>query len=159
MCKSLPIQRIVSGGQTGVDRAALDIAIALHISHGGWCPRNRLSEDGRIPETYRLTETGSGEYPDRTRRNILDSHGTLILYQSQLHGGTKLTWQLAKKLGMPYQLTDLHRAWRTPPIRRWITDHKITVLNVAGPRESSHPGIGEQAARFLKGLLTPLQTR
>ena len=156
MCKSIPIQCIVSGGQTGVDRAALDIAITLGIDHGGWCPKNRLSEDGRIPETYCLTETESAGYPDRTRRNILDSHGTLILYHGQLHGGTMLTWQLTEDLGMPYQLADLHREWVTSPILRWITDHQITILNIAGPRESSHPGIGKQAARFLERLLTPL---
>tara|TARA_B100000029_G_scaffold336823_1_gene328943 strand:+ start:692 stop:1171 length:480 start_codon:yes stop_codon:yes gene_type:complete len=159
MCNSLPIQRIVSGGQTGVDRAALNVAIALHINHGGWCPRNRLAEDGRIPEIYCLTETESAGYPDRTRRNILDPHGTLILYQGQLHGGTKLTWQLAEELGMPHQLTDLQGEWATSSILRWITDHQITVLNVAGPRESSHPGIGKQAARFLERLLTPLPRR
>ena len=157
MSTSSPIQRIVSGGQTGVDRAALDTAIALEIDHGGWCPKNRLAEDGRIPETYCLTETDSNEYPPRTRQNILDSDGTLILYQHHLHGGTELTWRLAQQLGMPYQLTDLNKERTTQSVLRWIADHKITVLNIAGPRESSHPGIGEQAARFLKRLLEPPQ--
>jgi hypothetical protein len=78
------------------------------------------------------------------------------LYHRQLHGGTMLTWQLTEDLGMPYQLADLHREWVTSPILRWITDHQITILNIAGPRESSHPGIGKQAARFLERLLTPL---
>src|SRR5688572_12994856 len=89
------VQRIVSGGQTGVDRGALDAAIALGIEHGGWCPRGRLAEDGQIPRRYQLTETKTSKYRERTERNVLDSDGTLILFRALLSGGTELTRRLA----------------------------------------------------------------
>ena len=89
--------KIISGGQTGVDRAALDVAVELEIPHGGWCPKGRLAEDGRIPDSYKLRETTSREYAVRTEQNVLDSDGTLILYRESISGGTELTLRLAEK--------------------------------------------------------------
>ncbi len=147
------VRRIVSGGQTGVDRGALDAAIALGIEHGGWCPRGRLAEDGVIPRRYRLRQTKSAAYPTRTEQNVLDSDGTLILYRQRLYGGTELTRRLAEKHGKPYFLVDLKQQLDLLPVHRWIDERSIAVLNVAGPRESSAPGIGREACEFLAALL------
>jgi hypothetical protein len=147
------IRKIVSGGQTGVDRAALDIALALGMPCGGWCPRGRGAEDGIIPARYPMQETGSHDYAERTRRNVVDSDGTLILAVGALHGGTLLTAQLAEKNGKPYLVVDL--AWPPMPgkVHSWISEYEISVLNVAGPRESQHPGIHALASGFLAVLL------
>ena len=101
------IEKVVSGGQTGVDRAALDVAIYLDIPHGGWCPRGRRAEDGRIPETYQLRETSSRDYASRTEQNILDSDATLILYAKKLSGGSGLTLRLAQQHRRPVLCVDL----------------------------------------------------
>ena len=148
-----PIRRIVSGGQTGVDRGALDAAISLGLEHGGWCPRGRLAEDGVIPRRYRLRQTKSADYPTRTEQNVLDSDGTLILYRQRLYGGTELTRRLAEKHGKPYFVVDLDQTVDLQPVRRWIDDQAIAVLNVAGPRESSSPGIAGEACEFMAALL------
>ena len=146
------VRRIVSGGQTGVDRGALDAAIELGIEHGGWCPRGRLAEDGSIPAGYQLTETSSGEYWVRTERNVLDSDGTLILYQRSLSGGTELTHRMALKHGKPDLPLDLLKSPDPAAARDWIRSNKIAVLNVAGPRETSSPGIARSATQFLRDV-------
>jgi hypothetical protein len=151
--KPLP-QRVVSGGQTGVDRAALDTAIALRIDHGGWCPRGRLAEDGRIADRYQLAETASSEYWVRTEQNVIDSEGTLILYRRALSGGTELTHRLAIKHSRPHLLVDLETQPDPAEARQWIRANGISVLNVAGPRESTAPGIAQQSRRFLEQVLT-----
>jgi hypothetical protein len=148
----IPIQQIVSGGQTGVDRAALDVAIAVGLPHGGWCPRGRVAEDGPIPSDYQLRETESADYPVRTEQNILDSDGTLILYCGRLFGGTELTRRLARKHGKPYMLVDLEKDTRPADAVGWMRENSIRVLNVAGPRESSFPGIGNLATDWLTSL-------
>jgi hypothetical protein len=145
--------KIVSGGQTGVDRGALDAAIELGIAHGGWCPRGRLAEDGRIPRRYRLAETDSPEYRARTEQNVLDSDATLILYRGRLSGGTELTLQLALTHGKPCLAVDLEAAPELDAIRRWLAESAPEILNVAGPRESQCPGIASEAADFLRRLL------
>ncbi len=145
--------KIVSGGQTGVDRGALDAAIALGILHGGWCPRGRLAEDGTIPARYRLTETDSLEYHVRTESNVLDSDATLILYRGELKGGTKLTRQLAKRHGKPCLAVNLDHPADLDEIRQWIIQSRAATLNVAGPRESQSPGISALATDFLNRLL------
>ena len=144
--------KIVSGAQTGVDRAALDAAIELGIAHGGWCPRGRLAEDGRIPSRYHVTETDSPEYWVRTEQNVLDSDATLILCRGKPTGGTELTLRLAQRHGKPCLVADLDQAPEPETIRRWIAKHKVKVLNVAGPRESQSPGIAAQAGEFLRVL-------
>lgn len=151
--KSHPLQQIVSGGQTGVDRGALDAALALGVPHGGWCPRGRLAEDGPIPEHYQLRETESSQYAVRTEQNVLDSDATLILHRGPVQGGTRLTQRLARRHGRPHLLVDL----QTPPeptvVREWLAAHQVKVLNVAGPRESQSPGIAAQATAYLQSLL------
>lgn len=145
--------KIVSGGQTGVDRGALDAAIELGIPHGGWCPHGRLAEDGTIPARYRLSETDSPEYPVRTEQNVLDSDATLILYRGWLSGGTELTLRLAEKHEKPCLVVDLDDPPQLDAARRWIAETGPGTLNVAGPRESQSPGIAARAIEFLKILL------
>lgn len=141
--------KIVSGGQTGVDRGALDAAIALGISHGGWCPRGRLAEDGRIPDRYELLQTDSAEHAVRTEQNVIDSHATLILYRGRLSGGTELTLRLAERHRRPHMVVDLDAPPPAEEVRRWLQSGRIEVLNVAGPRQSQSPGIAARAAEFL----------
>ncbi len=141
--------KIVSGGQTGVDRAALDAAMELGIPHGGWCPRDRRAEDGRIPARYQLTETESPEYQVRTERNVLDSDATLILCRGKPTGGTELTRRLCKRQQRPCLVVDLGQPPELAAIRRWLAQHRVRTLNVAGPRESQCPQIGELACKFL----------
>jgi hypothetical protein len=147
------VQRVVSGGQTGVDRGALDAAIAVGIEHGGWCPRGRLAEDGIIPDRYELRETLSPEYPVRTEQNVLDSDGTLILFRGTLQGGTELTFRLAQRHRKPHLLIDLAAALDLDRLARWLVEQRIRTLNVAGPRESSAPGIGAETCRLLQRAL------
>lgn len=146
--------KIISGGQTGVDRGALDAAIALGIAHGGWCPRGRLAEDGPIPGRYELHETDSPDYPVRTERNVLDSDATLILCCGQVSGGTELTLRLAERHRRPCLVVDLDRPLDVDPVRRWLVSHQVQVLNLAGPRESQSPGIGALAAGFVRELFS-----
>ncbi len=151
-------ERIVSGGQTGVDRGALDAAIALAIPHGGWCPRGRLAEDGVIPKRYQLRETESARYSFRTRQNVVDSSGTLILCRGlPLQGGTELTRHCALRHDKPCLVVNLSRDLildeELEKARRWIDEQQLRVLNVAGPRESSTPAIAEQTRQFLIKLL------
>jgi hypothetical protein len=140
---------IISGGQTGVDRAALDAAIALGIQHGGWCPRGRLAEDGPIPDRYALRETASSEYRERTEQNVLDSDATLILHRGPLSGGTLLTRQLAVRHRKPCLTIDLTEPDKPATVREWLRTNNVTTLNVAGPRESQSSGIAALAERFL----------
>jgi hypothetical protein len=147
------IRKIVSGGQTGVDRGALDTAIALGIPHGGWCPKGRLAEDGRIPDRYRLTENTSSDYAVRTEQNVLESDGTLILCVGVPVEGTALTCRLARKHDKPCLVVDLAERSEPRATWEWIAAHGIAVLNVAGPRESAHPGIQKKAAAYLSRVL------
>jgi hypothetical protein len=145
--------KIVSGGQTGVDRAALDAAIELNVPHGGWCPRGRLAEDGRIPDCYRLRETDSPEYAFRTEQNVLDSDATLILYRGRIAGGTELTLRMARQHDRPHLVVDLDAAVEPAEVHRWLEEQAVETLNIAGPRESQSPGIGEMAREFLRNVL------
>jgi hypothetical protein len=155
---------IFSGGQTGVDRAALDVAIELGIPHGGWCPKGRISEDGTIPLQYQLSEMTSDLYADRTRQNIIDSEGTLILYHERLQGGTLLTSRFAEQQNRPCHKVRLPRTMqpseskslmtKIKATRKWLYDNQIHTLNVAGPRGSKEPEIYLRAKEFLQLLLT-----
>jgi hypothetical protein len=131
--------KLISGGQTGADRAALDFAIAARLTHGGWCPRERRAEDGRIPAKYKLRETPSRRYPQRTRRNVIDADATVILSKRPLVGGTILTARMCRLHGRP--LIILSPARPIPAavrrLRRFLRAHKVQVLNVAGPRAST----------------------
>jgi hypothetical protein len=147
--------KIISGGQTGVDRAALDVAIELGIPHGGWCPKGRLAEDGPIPDRYQLSETESADYPARTERNVADSDATLILYRGRIAGGTDLTLRLAKQLRRPWLAVDLDGNPDPAEVSAWLKRENIEILNVAGPRESQSPGIGQFAKEFLLNVFGP----
>lgn len=144
--------RVRSGGQTGVDRAALDAARAGGLETVGWCPRGRRAEDGVVPARYRLRETPSPEYAERTEWNVRDSDATLILHRGVLSGGTELTRRLAESMGKPVLVVDLTAPPGLDDVAFWIHAHAPADLNVAGPRESSHPGIHRQARHFLKNV-------
>lgn len=147
------VEKIVSGGQTGVDRGALDAAIELGLAHGGWCPKGRLAENGLIPDRYRLSETDSAEYVIRTERNVLDSDATLVLCRGPLRGGTRQTVELAVRHGKPNLVVRLDEGPSPQRVFRWLGEHDVRTLNVAGPRESNAPGIEAQAAALLRAIL------
>lgn len=146
--------KIISGGQTGVDRAALDVAIELGLAHGGWCPAGRWAEDGSIPPQYQLEETPSSRPEVRTEWNVRDSDGTLILARGKLFGGTAFTLEVARRMGRPCLVVDLGQPLPLSEIRQWIGRHGIRRLNIAGPREGNAPGIYAQAREFLRRLFS-----
>ncbi len=137
---------IVSGGQTGADRAALDFAIRTGLPHDGWCPLGRLAEDGPLADRYALRETPSARYAERTEWNVRDADGTVVFTLTPtLTGGTKLTADLAVAMGKPL----LHLCAETAgpleaavALRQFIGEHRIERLNIAGPRASQEPQIG-----------------
>jgi hypothetical protein len=137
-------QHIVSGGQTGADRGALDFAIEHGYTHGGWAPRGREAEDGKIPLKYQLRELDHGGYRQRTRRNVEDSDGTLIINLGELDGGTLATQVFAERLNKPSHVVQFAHGNTGDSAARvieWLHLHQIKTLNVAGPRESKRPGI------------------
>jgi len=148
------LEQIVSGGQAGVDRAALDVALELGVPCGGWCPKGRLAEDGPIPERYPLRETRSARYARRTLFNVRDSDATLIVARRPLSGGTAYTEQVALEQERPYLVAAPDVA-EVPRIRAWLDANDILVLNVAGPRESGAPGIHVATRALLLALLRP----
>jgi hypothetical protein len=148
------LKKIVSGGQTGVDRAALDVAIVSGIDHGGWCPKGRRAEDGRIPERYNLQETPRAGYRQRTAWNVRDSDGTLILVRHRLRGGSRYTCDCAIQSGQRYFLARLDAMTSPQSAYQWIQEHSIAILNIAGPRATSDPLIYEDARYFLEALLS-----
>ena len=150
------IKKIVSGGQTGVDRAGLDIAIRHNIPHGGWCPRGRRAEDGTIDPVYRLVETDSHDYSVRTGHNVRDSDGTLVLNTGTLDGGTAYTVQLARSMGKPCLIVDISLPLETAKVNTWLADNHIQILNIAGPRESKSPGIYSRAMSELNRILSSI---
>jgi hypothetical protein len=138
------ITKIISGGQTGADRAALDWAIEHGIPHGGRCPKGRLAEDGEIPKRYHLQEMRSKDYLKRTEQNIIDSDGTAVFsMKPKLTGGSKRTAEFAVKHQKP--LLHIHPQIIKPGVQlvEFITQHEIKSLNVAGPRASGEAQIGE----------------
>src|SRR5262249_28494543 len=138
--------KIVSGGQTGADRAALDWAIAHGLDHGGWCPLGRKAEDGAIPTRYQLKETPTDRWEQRTEWNVRDSDGTVIFtIAERLTGGSLTPVEFTRVFGRPC----LHVSRRVDGdlasgrVRQFVADHRIRVLNIAGPRASFEPGVGE----------------
>ena len=157
------LQKIVSGGQTGVDRAALDIAMALSnelgISVGGYCPKGRIAEDGIIADKYPLIETTTSAYAQRTEWNVKHSDGTLILSYGKLTKGTALTLNFAKQRQKPFFVVDLSQDTTNIhlDIISWLAENNIGVLNIAGSRESTSPGIYIQAYQLLEKLLLEIK--
>lgn len=144
--------RIVSGGQTGVDRAALDFALANGIEHGGWCPKGRRAEDGVLDEKYNLQETPRRDYRQRTRWNVRDSDGTLIIVNHELSGGTRYTFEVARKLGKPLWKVEAEEEGKEKEVLDWLESNGIQVLNVAGPRASSEPEIYAVTRELLENI-------
>lgn len=147
------IIKIVSGGQTGVDRAALDVALAMHIPCGGWCPKGRLAEDGPLDPRYPLHETPSDDVQQRTEWNVRDSDGTLVLTAAAAKAdGTAFTIATARELGRPFLQLDL-ACPDSAAFASWIVAGEISILNVAGPRESALPGAYALSRNALEALL------
>ncbi len=152
------LRRIVSGGQTGVDRAAWDAARSCGFPIGGWCPRGRRAEDGTIPSHYPCKETPSEVYEQRTAWNVRDSDGTLIVTCGEPRGGTAYTLEVAQQWKKPVLVLDLCRGGASlEQVHAWLQQHRIEVLNVAGPRESNVPGIYNRALAFLKQVFCALR--
>ena len=148
----MSLTQIISGGQTGVDRGALDAAIELGIDHGGVCPRGRLAEDGRIPNRYALTELPSRKYWVRTEQNVIDSDATLIMFNGELSGGTAFTHRMCLKNRKPFLIFDLTKPLEIEEVIDWLHENAISKLNCAGPRESSNPGIQSVTQGLCKEL-------
>jgi hypothetical protein len=149
------VEQIISGGQTGVDRAALDAARAVGLAVGGWCPRGRWAEGRTIPPRYPLRETASDDPAERTRLNVSDSDATLVLTSGVPDAGTRLTVDVARELGRPLAVFDI-AATDGSDIRAWIAATRPKRLNVAGPRESNAPGIYARARALLQDVLRDL---
>ena len=147
-------KKIISGGQTGVDRAALDYALAKRIPHGGWCPKGRMAEDGVVDNKYLLIELDNGNYRQRTKRNVMDSDGTLILNIGDLDGGTLATYQFAQRFNKPIYLVqfDDDVNGEICLVMRWLKVNNIATLNVAGPRESKRTGVYALTLGFMDRL-------
>jgi hypothetical protein len=148
------IERIISGGQTGADRGGLDAALELGISHGGYCPRGRRAEDGRIPDRYELEEIEARAYAARTEANVRAADGTLLVTRGKPTGGSALTAGLARRHGAPLCHVDLDRdPAPAATVRAFVREHRVRVLNVAGPRESHCRGIARDTRELLLAAL------
>jgi 2'-5' RNA ligase len=155
------LRRVVSGGQTGVDRAALDVAAELGFESGGWCPAGRWAEDGPIDRRYPLAETPSADPEERTRLNVRDSDATLVLVPGEGPApspGTNLTIEEAGRQSRPIFVLRIPGS-APADAARWIDEHKIRTLNIAGPRESEAPGLHAAASEVLRAVLTPFRPR
>ena len=152
----LGLLKVVSGGQTGADRAALEVARKLRLPYGGWCPNGRRTEKGRLPKVYRLVESPSSGYTQRTKWKVRDSDGTLIVNRGALDGGTLLTARLAREGLKPVYIHQIGQRIETGRFRAWLVRHRIRTLNVAGPRESKRPGIQAAASKALARMLRHL---
>ena len=161
------VQEIISGGQTGVDQAALDVAIEFNIPYSGYCPKGRLDETGHIPERFKCLKEITGEFKNeqenynaRTKMNIEDSDATLIIVPEiplpeKIKDGTLLTISHAEKTGKPYLIVSLKDELdsASKKITTWLNALKICRINIAGPRESSCPGINEASIQFLRAVI------
>jgi hypothetical protein len=145
--------KIISGGQTGVDRAALDAGIAAGIPVGGYVPKGRLAEDGKVPDKYPMTELGSKDYKVRTKRNVLESDGTLIFNIGPLKSGTALTAKIAHENGKALMIVQLDQDYQVGAVIDWLNENQIQILNIAGPRESKISGIHDKAKELLLSVI------
>lgn len=147
------LKKIISGGQAGVDRGALNAALNLGFECGGWCPSGRRAEDGPIDTRYPLTESDSPKYDRRTEQNVVDSGATLIITGGRVEGGTRLTLELALQHDRPCMVVDLRQPLELGHIINWLTALEISTLNVAGPRESKQPGIATKTEQLVTKLI------
>jgi Circularly permutated YpsA SLOG family len=148
--------KIISGGQTGVDRAALDVALRHGIKCGGWCPAGRLDEFGKIPDHYPVQELQGGGFTERTLQNVKDSDGTVVIYSAELRGGSEQTVRFCVEIERPSQLIDASKfsaADAAKLIADFVRKKKIGILNVAGPRQSEWPEGYDYAFRSLSVFL------
>ena len=148
--------KITSGGQTGIDRAALDVALEHRIECGGWCPAGRLDEFGKIPDHYPVQELPDGGFAERTLQNVKDSDGTVVIYAAELRGGTDQTVRFCDELNQPHQLVDASRvttAEAAKLIANFVRTNRIDILNIAGPRQSEWPNGYDYAFSVLNALL------
>jgi Circularly permutated YpsA SLOG family len=153
----MSLAKIVTGGQTGVDRGALDAALALNFPCGGWCPADRAAEDGTIPARYPLSPLPGAGYRERTLQNVVDSDGTVIMSVAPLRGGTRLTRDLCRRRAKPHLVMDAVGTTAADAARRiahFIDEHDIRVLNVAGPRSSEWREAHAFASGTIRALLT-----
>jgi len=154
--------KIISGGQTGVDRAALDAAIKLGIDCGGWCPAGRLDEVGKIPDRYPLQELKHGGFAERTLQNVKDSDGTVVIYFGKMSGGTEQTVHFCIEQERPHRTIDAAEISADAAanlISDLVSEHKIDILNVAGPRQSEWPAGYDYALRALEIFLKQIKTK
>lgn len=151
----IKLEKIISGGQTGADRGALDAAMSAGIQLGGWCPLGRLAEDGIIPEKYPLSETETNQYAERTELNVMDSDATLIVLHEKTTGkGTKLTENLCGKHKKPCLKIQILQNNALETVGRWLQNNNVKTLNVAGNRESEDAGIEMACFNFMKKLFS-----
>lgn len=150
--------KIISGGQTGADQAALDAAIALNIPYGGWLPKGRKTENGPLPLRYALGELPTTGYRDRTRKNIVAADATLIFSFGPLSGGSALTEALAIRYNRPFLHIDfdlIDPVQAAALVENWLRGLEPETLNVAGPRASNEPRIYQAVYSLLTGLRWP----
>ena len=154
----MPLSKIVSGGQTGVDRGALDAALEAGFPCGGWAPPARLAEDGAVPARYPLTELQQGGYSERTMKNVVDSDGTVIFFNGELEGGTRQTRDYCVAQAKPVLIIDAthaNHAEAANETRAFIKSKQIAVLNVAGPRASKWP----QGLKYARSVISLVLAR
>lgn len=154
--------KIISGGQTGVDRAALDVALKQGIKCSGWCPAGRLDEFGKIPGHYPVQELEDAGFTERTLQNVKDSNGTVVIYPGELYGGTEQTVRFCVDLTRPHQLIDASKLSAEDAARLiadFVRENKIGILNVAGPRQSEWPAGYEYATCTLEIFLSRRSAR
>lgn len=148
----MSLTRIISGGQTGVDRGAQDAALDAGFPTGGWCPPGRKAEDGPIDARYPVVEMREGGYAERTTQNVIDSDGTVVIYFQRLSGGSKWTHRQCRARGKPVLLVDAEESSELQAFEAivgFVAQHQIQTLNVAGPRQSSAPRAREFAHRVI----------
>ena len=148
--------KIISGGQTGVDRAALDVALRHGIECGGWCPAGRLDEFGKIPDHYPIQQLQGGSFTERTLQNVKNSDGTVVIYPVELRGGTEQSVRFCLELNRPHELIDASKIsaeGAAKLIGDFVDKNKINILNVAGPRESEWPEGYSYASRAMSAFL------
>ncbi|MBI1195115.1 MAG: hypothetical protein GC138_04650 [Gammaproteobacteria bacterium] len=147
------LKKIISGGQTGVDRAALDVALVLDLDRGGWCPAGRAADDGPIDTKYPLIETSEMDHTVRTGYNVRESDASILIYCGLLQGGTAYAVEMAKHQGKPVKAVDLENPPPPAEISDWIAENGVATLHIGGQREASAPGIYARAYTYIRHCL------